>query len=174
MERNYEEDLSINPEQLDIEWLDQPRRFMHYAKLSAEANQTLRKAEEKVKVVRSELSLEVSKNGQELISKAKPTAGDIEAYYRTHADHIAAKAEHEEAQFEVEMLTNAVHAFHQRKMALENLVRLHGQQYFSGPSEPHDLPAKYQEHRRETVREIQREKTAEKIRPQRRRRTSTD
>ena len=32
-------------------------------------------------------------------------------------------------------------AFEQRKDALENLVRLHGQQYFAGPKIPRDLPS---------------------------------
>ena len=32
-------------------------------------------------------------------------------------------------------------AFNHRKSTLENLVRLHGQEYFSTPNEPRDLPA---------------------------------
>jgi hypothetical protein len=44
-----------------------------------------------------------------------------------------------DANFEVNLLQGVVNAVEQRKSALENLVRLHGQNYFSGPSVPHDL-----------------------------------
>lgn len=164
MALNYEEDLHINEDALDVEWLDQPKKFMRYAELSAKANERLRKAEEKVKTIRSELALEVTEKGQELIGKAKPTAGDIEAYYRTHLDYIAAKEAVSDIMFEAEMLANAVSAFQQRKTALENLTRLHGQSYFSGPTEPRDLSESYKEQHKERVKTTEKEQTQEKVR----------
>ena len=43
------------------------------------------------------------------------------------------------AKYEVDVAQAAVVAMSQRKDALENLVRLHGQQYFAGPKVPHDI-----------------------------------
>ena len=171
-ERDYAEDLRINEAQLDVEWLEQPIKFMEYSRLSAEADAAVRKAEEKIKTIRSELSLAVSGNGQELIGKAKPTAGDVEAYYRTNAEYIAAKEEHAALMFEAEMLKNAVFAFHQRKSALENLTRLHGQNYFAGPSVPRELGEAYKEHVRETVKDTEKDAAKQETR-KRTRRTRT-
>ena len=44
-----------------------------------------------------------------------------------------------DAQYEKNMAGNAVQSMNMRKEALENLVKLHGQSYFAGPSVPHDL-----------------------------------
>ena len=168
-EGNYEEDLKINESQLDVEWLEQPVKFMQYSTLSAEANAALRQAEEKIKTVRSELSLYVMANGQELIGKAKPTAGDVEAYYRTHADYLEAKKQQADLAFEAEMLANAVYAMHQRKTALENLTRLHGQNYFAGPSEPRELGEAYKEQHRESIKDAAKETTKQEVRRRTRR-----
>ena len=136
---NIDRDLRIDESALDIEWLNQPRIFMRYAMAAAEAERVAKRAKEKVKTIRSELIREVAKSPQETTGKAKPTAQDTEAYYRVHEDYIEAKEELTEAEFENSLLWNAVSAFHQRKLCLENLVRLNGQQYFAGPSVPRDL-----------------------------------
>jgi 5'-deoxynucleotidase YfbR-like HD superfamily hydrolase len=44
-----------------------------------------------------------------------------------------------EIQHEYNIAKAAVRAFAQRKDALENLVRLHGQQYFAGPRVPRNI-----------------------------------
>lgn len=158
---NYIDDLKIDPDQLDIEWLEQPLLFHKYSSASAQANQFVRKCEELMKVVRSQLTLEASQKGEQVLGqRIKPTAVNVEAYYRTHKDYIQAKTSLSEAQYEAEMLTNAVYAFHQRKSALENLIKLHGQNYFAGPVVPRELSAKYKENQKERLREQRREKTA--------------
>jgi predicted ATP-dependent endonuclease of OLD family len=48
-------------------------------------------------------------------------------------------AEYLEAKFEADVAQGAVRAFDARKDALENLVRLNGQQYFAGPKMPRNL-----------------------------------
>lgn len=154
---NYSEDLRIDPDQLDVEWIEQPLLFHKYSALSAEANQFVRKCEERIKVVRSQLILDANQKGETVLGpKIKPIASNIEAYYRTHADHVAAKTALHEAQSEAEMLTNAVYAFHQRKVALENLTRLQGQNYFAGPTTPRNLSQEYKDNQRDNLREIQR------------------
>ena len=70
----------------------------------------------------------------------KPTAPVVEAFYRTDEDYQEAKQEMIDAQYDADMLTNIVFAFQARKLTLENLVRLQGQNYFSSPQEPRDLP----------------------------------
>lgn len=142
--RNYDEDLTIDPDALDVEWLRQPQLYFDYARQSAEAEDALKRAEQSMKVIRSELVLEASDPDSGVLGKGiKPTAPTVEAYYRNHPKHQAAKERFFKASFEAEMLRNAVFAFTQRKVALENMVRLHGSGYFSGPSEPRDIGDEY-------------------------------
>lgn len=141
MDLDYKKDISIDVNALDVEWANQAATYAKYAEESAAANAVLRKLEEKLKVTRSELTLEAASNPSLLGDGVKPTADNIEAYYRTHPRHKSVKAEWEAASYEAEMLQNAVFAFQQKKVALENLVRLLAATYFAGPVEPRDLPA---------------------------------
>ena len=47
------------------------------------------------------------------------------------------------AQYELEVMGAAVRALDQKKSALENLVRLQGQNYFAGPSVPRTIGAEW-------------------------------
>lgn len=162
--RNYEEDRLVNPDALDLEWLRQSNLFGHYADLSAKANRRAKEAEENVKVIRSILSKEANENPDEVLGKGvKPTATNVEAYYRTHPDHKKAKEEWIQATYEAEMLSNAVFAFHQKKASLEYLVILHGQNYFASPKEPRELNRTWRDRVKETD-DNQRTSTRENIR----------
>ena len=140
------EDLQIDPNALDVEWIEHMNHYIKHAKALATAKGhvdfkeiDVARAHETVKVVRSRLITEARENG------AKNTSQE-EAYYRTNKKHLAAKEDMLEVQ---ELLAHAkqkmydaeamVYGMNQRKVALENLVRLLGQEYFSGPIEPRDL-----------------------------------
>jgi hypothetical protein len=131
---NYEEDLSIDPNFLDAEFLNHSQVFMKYASESARTKKVASLAEEKVKVTRSQIILELKSSGE------KYTESAIEANYRLDPRHIQAKEEQAQAEYEANLMENAVFAFQARKCALENLVRLYATSYNSGPSEPRDLP----------------------------------
>ena len=137
-ELNFDADLEIDVDALDEEWLKQPQLFMSYCKAAVLAESAAKKAELNVKTVRSEIIAgaieQASKAGEK-----QPTGVMLEAFYRAHKEHIEAKEEWIEATTEADMLRNAIFAFQQRKTALEQLVLLHGQQYFAGPSVPHIL-----------------------------------
>lgn len=129
---NYEEDLKIDPDQLDVECLNQAEKFFKYSEQLAYADKAAKKAHEKVKVIRSELVKEAREEGAK-------NANQEEAYYRTNRKHKEAKDELIEAEFEKDLLQASVFAFSHRKTMLENLIRLHGQNYFAGPEIPRDL-----------------------------------
>jgi hypothetical protein len=57
-----------------------------------------------------------------------------------------------EKKFEVKTCQGAVNAIEQRKSMLEALIKLHGQQYFAGPSVPHDL-TELREQKREELKQ---------------------
>ena len=130
---DYEEDIFIDPDALDVECLEQPSLFMKYAEIKAEAKREHDQAWERAKVVRSELTKECKEN------EPKATAPMIEAYYRTHPDHVEAKQELIDCEFVLNMADLAISALHHRKAALENLVRLGGMEYFAMPTTPRDV-----------------------------------
>lgn len=139
---DYERDIRIDETALDVEWLNQAPLAIRYARLSAYWNDQVRRLEERVKTIRSELILKVNENPGDLIGKEKPNAGDIEAYYRAHHEYQAAVTELNDAAAEAEFATMVKdEVCYTRKKALENLVQLHGQQYFAGPTVPRNLTA---------------------------------
>jgi hypothetical protein len=139
-EFNYEKDIRISEGDLDIEWLEQAELAIKYGRIWANAQKKLTLAEENIKVIRAELIAEANESPKKYCKKEKPNAADIEAYYRTHPDHVQAKKEWVEAQYECNMAAVAKNEFSfTRKAALENLVQLHGQNYFAGPKIPRNL-----------------------------------
>ena len=135
---NFERDIKIDETSLDTEWLGQAELAIRYGKYWVECKERFTRAEENVKIVTSELILEVNQTPS--LVEGKPTVANIEAYYRTHPRHIEAKEEWITAMTELntaEIVKNEI--CFTRKAALEALVQLHGQQYFAGPSVPRNL-----------------------------------
>ena len=85
-------------------------------------------------------------NPEKIVSNGtKLTAPMVEAFYRNSAKHKQAKEEWIDAQYELNMAEAAKTAItYNKKAALENLVKLHGQQYFAGPSVPRDLSKEWE------------------------------
>ena len=129
---NYQEDLAIDLDNLEIEWQDQAGLYMKYATALAHQERVAKKAWEKVKVVRSKLTKEAKENGMS-------NASLQEAYYRDHDDHKNAKTKLIEEEYKRDMLLNAVMAFVHRRAALENEVRLWQGSWFAGPKEPKEV-----------------------------------
>lgn len=155
---DYEQDIRIDETALDVEWLEQASLALKYGRHWAIRKRRLTEAEEKIKVIRAELIAEANADPIKCCKKDKPNAADIEAYYRNHKRHKEAKDEWVKAQYELDMAEIAKNEISfTRKAALENLVRLHGQQYFAGPSIPRDLNwerAQRDKEQKETSEEI--------------------
>jgi hypothetical protein len=135
---NYENDLKIDDSALDLELLDQAMLFMRYAKHYAETRRILDEVKQALDVVKAETDSNIRKN-PEKYGLEKVTDKAIEAIILTDANCKKANQKFLDAKFELDMASNATQAMQIRKESLENLVRLNGQQYFAGPSVPHDL-----------------------------------
>jgi hypothetical protein len=138
---NYERDMRIDENSLDVEWLNQAPLAMKYVRYYAKCRQRVTLAEEKIKVVRAELIKLANMNPDKYLGPdVKPTAPNVEAFYRMHIRHKTAKDEWIEAQYELNMAEGAKSEISfTRKAALENMVVLHGQNYFAGPAMPRNL-----------------------------------
>jgi hypothetical protein len=140
MALDYKMDVQIDETALDVEWFEQSSLAMRYGTHYAFCKRKLIEAEEKVKFVRSQLTQRANKFPMKCCKKDKPTGPDIEAYYRTHEDHIAAKDAWIAAQYECDIAEIAKNEISfTRKSALENLVKLYLGGYFAGPSVPRNI-----------------------------------
>lgn len=133
----YEQDLAIDETALDIEWLGQPQLMLKYTEIQASKRRIVDKKKEKFNVVQAGLDKIVR---DELVASAdKVTEPMVRSAIILHEDYKRAMKKLINAQYEYDMAKGAVQAVDQRKTTLENLVKLHGQQYFAGPKIPRDL-----------------------------------
>lgn len=132
-ELNYDTDTQTDLFNLHLEWVRQSSLMMQYGKEAALAKKKMQVTHERVKVIRSSLI--------KSIKKLKPnlTQQQVEAYYRTHPRHKKAKKKHIDAEYTYNMILAAIDSLRHKKSGLEDLVRLHGQQYFSDPNIPKEL-----------------------------------
>lgn len=141
---SYDEDIVIDEGALDVEWLEQPRLMGSYCRAAAEAHRAMDLAEENLDFVRATLErairAEPGKYG--VVPGSRGITEDaIKSAIKMREEYKIASRAYVDAKYEYAVAAGAVRAFDHRKTALEKLVQLHGQAYFSGPSVPRDLPA---------------------------------
>jgi len=141
---NYREDLTIDPDQLDVELLRQPNLYMKYAELSARAERKVKRCHETLKVLRSQILLKVRRNPKKYLGLEKATDAMAEAAYRKDEGFMKAKQEWMDASYDADLMKSAIFAFNNRRTSLMELVSLHNAQYFAGPVEPRNLSKQWQ------------------------------
>lgn len=138
---NFEEDVRIDPEALDVEWLRQPQLMLRYASELAEARTQADFAKDALDVAEAEIDADIRANPAMYIGDDKKLTEATVSGLVTRDQKVRSRAEQlNRARESVGLLQAAVNAIETKKTALENLVRLLGQQYFAGPKEPRDLP----------------------------------
>lgn len=135
---DFEGDLKIDPNALDIACLRQPETFYKWAQRSIEARGKADRLKLRQEVLEAELELKCRKD-PESFGLEKVTEGAITSAVTVHPDLIKAKKKHLAARDDAAMLHEAAQAMEMKKRMLELLVTLHGQSYFAGPSTPRDL-----------------------------------
>jgi len=165
-EFNYEKDISIDGEALDQEWLNQPALFLKYSRHYSDMTRRLDEAKQNLDIAKAEADKRIRKN-PEKYGLEKTTDSVVANAILIEEGYKDAYDEYLSAKYEVDMARSAVSAFEQRKSALENLVRLFGQQYFSGPNIPYQINREWES--KEKDLKINK-KTAEGLNMQRRRR----
>lgn len=134
MEIDYENDIIIDESALDVEWLNQPELAIKYGKYWALCNRNYLSIVEQLKLLKARLINECFE------TNSKATALMVDAFVRTNDEHIDLKEQLVKAQYKLNIAEIAKNEIsYSRKMALENLVKLHGQNYFSSPNMPRDI-----------------------------------
>lgn len=146
---NYLEDIKIDENSLDIEWLQQPKLMLQYAQHAAYCSRELDAAKEAVNLVKAELDREIRTNPEKYkISKITETA--VANTILEQDEYKIATEEVTLKKYEFDIARAVVQALDQKKTALENLVKLFGQQYFAGPKVPRDLSYEWQQKQKQT------------------------
>lgn len=149
---DYLKDIRIDETALDVEWLEQAELAIKWGKYYSQCKEEFTRAEENVKVIYSELLLAINKNPEKYLGKGiKPTDAKVDAAIRIHPKHKAAKEEWIDAMKKLndaEIIKSEISFT--RKAALENLVQLHGQNYFAGPSVPRNLKSERESRKQQT------------------------
>lgn len=133
---SFDADLYIDIDQLDVEWLRQPRLYMKYSELAEQADAELRRAKEALAVCYAQLYAKVMKEYDK-----KPSDTLIDSQVIVQKEYRDAKEVVESATYHANVLAAAVKSMGQRKDALEGLVKLWQGQYFAGPREPRSTDA---------------------------------
>lgn len=131
-------DFQVDESALDREWVAQPARYFRYAELLAAAKLEHARLENELKVAEAEVSVDIRNNPDAYGIKPYRDSvkeGDVEIRVKLHKRVQAAVKAVNQAQHEIDVLNAACRALDHKKAALENLVSLHGQNYFSTPRE---------------------------------------
>lgn len=131
-ELDYADDISVDRDNLDLEWLEQPTLIFKYAEAVANAKSEYEHMKRKEAVVRAEIALD-ARESPENYDLEKVTEATIKEAVECSEEVCELYADLIRKQHEVAILQGAAKAIDVKKSALENLVRLHGQNYFSTP-----------------------------------------
>lgn len=124
--------LSINMDKLDWEWRRQSRLYFTYAEKLANARKDHEVAKNTLQVTFAEWDRKIRRD-PESHGLEKPTETSIKSVILVSKDHQKAEKELIEAKHRVDIIQAFVDALDHKKKALENMVHLHGQNYFSEP-----------------------------------------
>lgn len=152
--------IEIDEHQLDKEWVSQPRRMLIYSRKLADAKLALDQAEAELEVVDAELARDI-RESPETFDCPKTTDKAIEQTVQLQKPYLRAVRAVNLAKHEVAIYQAAVNALNHRKSALEGLVTLWSQSYFSSPKAP--------ESAKEEMDMVERRAARKKIKPMKRR-----
>lgn len=138
---NYEQDIEIDTQALDVEWVNQPELVRRYSKEAARLEKLRDQAKEALAQGKARIEMKIRSNPEDY-GISKLTENSIASAVLLDPEYQQLSAEYIDAQYEYNVVRGVVQAFEQKKSALENLVKLLGQSYFAGPKAPRNL---YQE-----------------------------
>lgn len=149
---DLEADMPIDEGSLDMEWLDQPNRFLAYAQAESDAKRAYDEAREALEYQKAIMDRKIRKDPDKY-GLEKVTESVVAAAVRENTEQEVRQVL--ETRYEWDMCSKAVTAMDMRKKALENLVKLLGLGYFAAPTEPRDLPGEKKRWGKEVNRRLQ-------------------
>ena len=128
MSVSLKEDLKLDKFDLDSEAEKQASIYLHWSNKAAEARRARDRAKLDYEVRRSELAVAFRASADK-----KPTNDQVCEYLDSHHELVRLRKEWIERDFDYADLEGACTALEQKKSMIENLIKLHLNQYFSRP-----------------------------------------
>ena len=123
-------DFEIDIHALDKECVRQPDLCRQYGRILAKAQKALKDAESSFEVYKAAMSDKIRDRPQKF-NMGKTTVTAVQDILRSQSKYTEHKEAVADAEYAVSMAWADVHAINHKKDALSDLVKLHGQQYFS-------------------------------------------
>lgn len=150
---SLKDDIRIDESAIDIEILQQSELMLEYLHIEADARNDLDRAEDELDVISVELDRDIRRN-PEKYEVEKITEPVVSATIKLQKKYSKAHDKALNCKHEYNSAKSAVRAIEVKKTMLENLVKLHGQSYFAGPSVPRDLQAENAKKQRKSNEKI--------------------
>ncbi len=139
MKKNeFEIDLEIDPNQLDVEAAKQGELFFKWAEKCVVAKKEVDNTKFRLEFLMAKIESK-ARTDPDAFGLKKITEASIAAAVKTSAEYLEAYEEWLSMKSNAALLDKAVEAMEQKKRMIESLITLHGQKYFAGPSVPRDL-----------------------------------
>jgi len=130
---DWHADLRIGLHNLEKEWLEQPRLMMRYCELCAESIHNYDDAKQVHDIVVAQCAHD-ARIDPDSFDIGKITESSIKEVVSLDKECQQAERKANLAKHRTALMQSATRCLEQRRSALENLVKLHGQNYFSEPS----------------------------------------
>jgi hypothetical protein len=150
MSLNYEKDITIEPDALDIEFIRQSRIYMKYAELLAEAEKDMRDKKNALEYISSVISKETR---EDKTIKDRITDSLITSRIELDERYRVATAALSQALYQKDILSGVIKALEHKKTGLENAVKMWIGGYFAGPKVPRNLKKEMEGMAGENIRE---------------------
>jgi hypothetical protein len=134
----YNDDLKIDFDNLNINWRDQPITYMKWSEKWANAVVFKDRKKETIDVLKADLDAKYRHQLERTIGK-KPTETMVSAAITADNEYKLAQQDLIEATKNVNLLAAAKAAFEHRKKALEGLTQLWLGGYYSNPNIPAEI-----------------------------------
>lgn len=131
-DKGYLEEVKIDKYDLDNEWLGQAAKFIYWGEQESNAEYEKDRIKEKVDLTRAELSTQIREDPKKF-GLEKVTEGAINEIILQNKKFQEVNGDYIEAVKTAKILTIAKKGFEQRKTALEELVKLYLNGYWSDP-----------------------------------------
>ena len=132
---SYQEDIFLDSDELDKEWIKQSSLYLKYSSLHADAIAERDKCKEELEVVKAEILVDLQSNFDNYGFDKKPTDSVAKSYIETEKEVIAFNKKLIELNKDVNILQAARAALDHKKKALENLTTLWVQNWHAEPKE---------------------------------------
>lgn len=136
--------FDIDRYNLDDEWVKQPKLYHTFATKLANAKKRLEEAKAYLELMEADLNFKIRQDPT-TYGLSKVTDKSVEAAILTRKVYQTARDSFIKAKHRVDLLDGAVRTLDHRKRALEDLVDLHLNDYFSRPQAKRSDPAKIAE-----------------------------